>query len=414
MENQRPAGDSPLLPTGTIIFDRVTKTYQIAQRATPRVGAWLLNKAFEYFRSAPFHALQDVSFRIEPGEMVGFLGHNGAGKSSVLKLIAGITQPTSGTVTVSGPVTSLLELGVGFHPELTGMENIFYNGAIMGLGRSQIMARLEAIIAFSGLVDFLYEPVKHYSSGMYSRLACSVALHLDPKIMLVDEILGVGDADFQQRSILKMLELHRQGVTVLLVTHDPSMARDVWDRVIWLEGGRVREVGDPHGVQERYTRAMMERVHRDSPFADPLAAPGEGTARLASVRFFAGEVETDTVRTDDGARVEVRVEGGASAVRLGLQWRWADGRILAEDFSDPIALENGAAQATYAIPRFPFLHSRITVTAVVLDARDALLLDRRVDALRLTVETPGFELEHVLLRPRVTWSVKAVDLQRSS
>jgi len=232
-----------MLPIGTIEFRSVTKTYQIMQRATPRVGAWFLSKAFEYLRREPFPALDRLSLRIEPGEMVGLLGSNGAGKSTILKLIAGITQPTSGEVIVSGPVTSLLELGVGFHPDLTGMENIFYNGALMGMSRAQILARLDEIIAFSGLAEFLYEPVKHYSSGMYSRLACSVALHLEPKIILVDEILAVGDAEFQKRGILKILDLHRQGVTVLLVTHETNTARDICDRLIWIDKGIDENAG---------------------------------------------------------------------------------------------------------------------------------------------------------------------------
>jgi len=396
-----------MLPVGTIIFDDVTKTYRIAQRATPRVGAWLLNKAFEYFRSAPFHALHGVSFRIEPGEMIGFLGHNGAGKSSVLKLIAGITQPTSGTVSVSGPVTSLLELGVGFHPELSGMENIFYNGTIMGLKRQQILDRLDTIIAFSGLANFLYEPVKHYSSGMYSRLACSVALHLDPRIMLVDEILGVGDADFQQRSILKMLELHEQGVTVLLVTHESATARDVCDRLIWLENGRVREMGEPLGIHERYTKSMMERVPHDTIYTQPVVQ--DGTAHIASVRFLADGRETDVVQTDQPARVEVHVEGSVDSVRLALQWRWGDGRILAEDLSDRLALTDGAAQAIYDIPRWPLLQAEATATLAVLHGTEPLVLDRKVDAVRLRIETPGFPSNNFLIRPRVSWTVRKLD-----
>lgn len=387
-------------PVGTIIFRDVTKTYQIVQRASPRVGVWVFSKAMEYFRREPFDALREVSFHIRPGEMVGFLGSNGAGKSTILKLIAGITDPTSGEVTVSGPVTSLLELGVGFHPDLTGMENIFYNGVMMGMTRAQVLARLEAIIAFSGLADFLYEPVRHYSSGMYSRLACSVALHLEPKIILVDEILAVGDAEFQQRGILKILDLHRQGVTVLLVTHETNTARDICDRLLWIDGGRIVDEGEPHRVHAEYMRSMMARVAPRGIFGAPV---GTGDARIARVQFLADGEPGSCIETGLPAAVKVHVEGRGT-VRLAILWKWSDGRILCEDVSEPIDLAaQGGEPIRYDIPRWPLMEARVTASVALL--QEGAVVDRRDDALAIDVRTPGLPVKEILVGPRVRWTV---------
>lgn len=395
-------------PLGTIILRGVTKRYQIVQRATPRVGSWFLSKAFEYLRREPFDALRDVSFEIAPGEMVGLVGSNGAGKSTALKLIAGITPPTSGEVIVSGPVTSLLELGVGFHPDLTGIENIFYSGIMMGMTRAQILDRLNAIVAFSGLADFLYEPVKHYSSGMYSRLACSVALHIEPKIILVDEILAVGDAEFQQRGILKILDLHRQGVTVILVTHEVATARDLCDRLIWIEQGRIRDEGDPKAIYTKYMNFMMARVA-----AEGALAPGhertEKSARIAAVRFYANGKETNRIQTGQPARLEADLEGDAEAACIGVLWRWVDGRVLTEDISEPVAFENGRARVVYEIKRWPLMKTEAAASLTLLSADRSALLEQKNNAVCVSVDSPGLLIEDYLVQPKTTWSVTRLE-----
>ena len=389
-------------PIGAISFRNVSKRYEILRRASPRVGAWVLNKAFEYFRREPFYALQDVSFDIKPGEMIGLVGSNGAGKSTILKLIAGITQPTSGEIVVSGPVTSLLELGVGFHPDLTGMENIFYNGAIMGMSRETILARLEKIIGFSGLADFLYEPVKHYSSGMYSRLACSVALHLEPKIILVDEILAVGDSEFQQKSIMKILELHEQGVTTLLVSHQTETSRDLCDRLIWIDAGRLRSEGTPARVHAEYVRDMMQRSEISGPFS--LSAPqSEDRAHIERVVLVVDEKETDTIQTDHPCALLVAVSGAEKNVCVALKWSWTDGRLLSQEVSEPMALSgDGTTIFRYEIPRWPLIHCRVDVEVVLLDESGTGLLHRCESPLRIRVQTTGALLEDALVRPLVT------------
>src|SRR5690606_17015896 len=184
-------------------------------------------------------ALDDVSFKIAEGESVGIIGRNGAGKSTLLKILSRITPPTRGTASIAGRVGSLLEVGTGFHNELTGRENIYLNGAILGMRRAEIDARFDEIVAFSELEKFLDTPVKHYSSGMYMRLAFSVAAHLDPEVLIVDEVLAVGDLAFQKKSLGKMKDLGESGRTVLFVSHDMNSISRLCTRAIWLKDGKI-------------------------------------------------------------------------------------------------------------------------------------------------------------------------------
>ena len=196
-----------------------------------------------------FWALRDVSFEVQPGEVVGIIGRNGAGKSTLLKVLSRIVEPTGGSIRLRGRVASLLEVGTGFHPELTGRENIYLNGSILGMKKFEIDRKFDEIVEFSGVERFLDTPVKRYSSGMYVRLAFAVAAHLEPEILIVDEVLAVGDADFQKKCLGKMKEVTLEGGrTVLFVSHNLTSVRSLCDRVIWLErrpgrGGRAGRAG---------------------------------------------------------------------------------------------------------------------------------------------------------------------------
>lgn len=229
-----------------------------------------------------FWALKDVSFEIRAGETVGIIGRNGAGKSTMLKILARITPPTTGRGVTNGRVGSLLEVGTGFHPELTGRENIMLSAAVMGMRRSEVLSRFEEIVEFSGLSTFLDTPVKRYSSGMYMRLAFSVAAHLEPEILLVDEVLAVGDSDFQKKCLGRMEELGHSGRTVLFVSHSmPSVLR-LCPRVILLDGGHVSADGNTSHVIEEYMGRGGGAAQREWP--DPDTAPGDDFLRLRSVR----------------------------------------------------------------------------------------------------------------------------------
>ncbi len=233
-------------------------------------------------REERFFALKDVNFEIAPGEVVGIIGRNGAGKSTLLKVLSGITEPTAGRVELTGRTSSLLEVGTGFHQDLTGRENIFLNGALLGMRQAEIREKFDEIVAFSEVEKFLDTPVKHYSSGMYVRLAFAIAAHLEPEILIVDEVLAVGDAKFQQKCLGKMEDAARSGRTVLLVSHNMTAVRSLCPRVLWLDGGRVVDDGEAG----RIVAAYLERNHevRLSRRWDDLdSAPGNESVRLCGV-----------------------------------------------------------------------------------------------------------------------------------
>lgn len=206
-----------------------------------------------------FWALKDIDFQVEPGEVVGIIGHNGAGKSTLLKILSQITPPTTGEIRIGGRVGSLLEVGTGFHQELSGRENIFLNGAILGMKRQEINKKFASIVEFSGIEKFLDTPVKHYSSGMYVRLAFAVAAHMDPEILIVDEVLAVGDADFQKKCLGKMDEITRQeGRTILFVSHNLSAVRQLCGKGILLEKGRLAASGNMDEVISKYENSFRQ------------------------------------------------------------------------------------------------------------------------------------------------------------
>ncbi|HZW29900.1 MAG TPA: ABC transporter ATP-binding protein, partial [Isosphaeraceae bacterium] len=233
-------------------------------------------------RRPPFWALKDVSFQIEPGEVVGVIGRNGAGKSTLLKILSRITEPTEGAADIHGRVGSLLEVGTGFHPELTGRENVYLNGAILGMRRSEIARKFDEIVAFAGVEQFIDTPVKHYSSGMYMRLAFAVAAHLEPEILVVDEVLAVGDAQFQKRCLGKMGEVARSGRTVLFVSHNMHAIRSLCTRGILLKSGQVSFQGTAHESVSRYLESM--RSGTSSPtVSQRITRPGTGEWRFTEV-----------------------------------------------------------------------------------------------------------------------------------
>jgi lipopolysaccharide transport system ATP-binding protein len=236
-----------------------------------------------------FFALKGVSFDVRQGEVVGLIGRNGAGKSTLLKILSRITEPTTGRAEVHGRLGSLLEVGTGFHPELTGRDNIFLNGAILGMRRQEIAARFDEIVEFSGVSQFIDTPVKRYSSGMYLRLAFAVAAHLDTEILVVDEVLAVGDASFQKKCLAKMEDVGQHGRTVVFVSHNMMAVTRLCQRTILLDEGRVLDDGPSHEIVGSYLRSGLgTTAHRE--WTDMASAPGNHIARLRSV----------CVRTEDG------------------------------------------------------------------------------------------------------------------
>ncbi len=240
-----------------------------------------------------FWALREVSFDVARGEVVGIIGPNGAGKSTLLKILSRITEPTEGRVEIHGRVASLLEVGTGFHPELTGRENIFLSGTLLGMRKADIHRKLHEIIDFSGIERFIDTPVKHYSSGMYVRLAFAVAAHLDPDVLIVDEVLAVGDVAFQRKCLAKMEDVHRRGRTILFVSHNMPAVTRLCQRALLVSEGRVQRDGPASQVAGAYLLASINRAaERSWPY--PATAPGNHVARLRMVR----------VKNDSGVTTE--------------------------------------------------------------------------------------------------------------
>jgi lipopolysaccharide transport system ATP-binding protein len=227
-------------------------------------------------------ALKDVSFQVDRGEVVGIIGRNGAGKSTLLKILSQITEPTEGFADLYGRVGSLLEVGTGFHPELTGRENIFLNGAILGMSRAEIERKFDEIVAFAEVTRFIDTPVKHYSSGMTVRLAFAVAAHLEPEILIIDEVLAVGDASFQKKCLGKMQGVAREGRTVLFVSHNMLAVQNLCTRVIWLHEGKIVQDGTPAEVVSSYLR-MSSTMFTEQVWSDIAQAPGNQKVRIHKI-----------------------------------------------------------------------------------------------------------------------------------
>jgi lipopolysaccharide transport system ATP-binding protein len=252
-----------------VTFDRVSKKYRMRQAAKRGTEA--------------FWAVQDISFDVTRGETLGIIGHNGAGKSTLLKLLSRITAPTSGTITLDGRLAALIAGGSGFHPELTGRENIFLSGSVLGMRRKEIAAKLDRIIDFAGVGPFIDMPVKWYSSGMYVRLGFSVAAHLDADILLVDEVLGVGDAAFQLRCYERIAELRRDGATLVFISHDLTSISRLCDRVLLMNRGRIADAGAPANVIAHYQQLVTDSFAAETADAHPSTTAG--IARIVDVTF---------------------------------------------------------------------------------------------------------------------------------
>jgi ABC-type polysaccharide/polyol phosphate transport system ATPase subunit len=286
-----------------------------------------------------FEALRGVSFDVPAGKTFGIVGRNGSGKSTMLKLIAGIGRPTSGDVQVHGRVSALIELGAGFHPEISGRDNVFINGMMLGLSKREVASRFDEIVAFAELEDFIDEPVKTYSSGMYMRLGFSVAINVDPDVLLVDEVLSVGDEAFTHKCLDKFAEFRRRGRTVLLVTHSLDLVSRLCDEALWLDQGIVRGHGDPRRVIDAYLMdvAAAENKALDRPHvvaASPSEAPSDMTKAVEG-RWGSREAEilaVEFVRTD-GVTAHVFESGEALAIRMRVRAH----RAL-EDFVFGVAL----------------------------------------------------------------------------
>jgi ABC-type polysaccharide/polyol phosphate transport system ATPase subunit len=316
---------APVSPA--IVCERVGKVYR---RSAPgfklrTLKSALLNQNLTTGLAAAdgIAALQDVSFEVARGEAFGLIGGNGSGKSTLLKIVAGILKPSSGRVGVNGRISALIELGAGFHPEISGRENVYIAGAVLGLSRAEVARRYDEIVEFSGLGDFLEEPVKNYSSGMYVRLGFAVAVHTDPEVLLVDEVLAVGDEAFAHRCLRRIEEMLDAGKTLLFVSHSLDLVEGLCDRVLWLDRGLPKLLGSPRFVIDAYRLEVAEeegRAHRDSQAARAESTPlpvaedplrwGSGAAQISAVRLLDSRGE-ERYHFSSGEAVTVEITASA-------------------------------------------------------------------------------------------------------
>jgi len=344
-----------------IQFDRVSKKF-ILHRERARSFQELAVGLFRRNNRSreEFWALRDVSFTVEQGETVGIIGPNGAGKSTLLKLAARVIEPTSGRIAVRGRIGALLELGAGFHPDLTGRENIYLNASILGLSRAEIRRRLDDIIGFAELERFIDIPVKHYSSGMFVRLGFSVAVHIDPEILLVDEVLAVGDAAFQRKCMEKIGHLQQQSVTILFVSHDTDIVRSLCNRVLWLDEGHLVADSVAEAVVQRYlehswARSRSTKLGRERRW-------GTGKIRITRTQILDGEgYPRQQFRTGEKLVVEIHYWADQRVEQpvFGLAIHRNDGFYLTGPNTRFAGLSipyvEGEGVVTYTIPSLPLL-----------------------------------------------------------
>lgn len=341
-------------------------------------------------------ALKDTSFEIKSGEIIGIIGANGAGKSTLLKILSRITEPTEGYVDIFGRVGSLLEVGTGFHPELTGRENIFLNGAILGMRRTEIEQKFDEIVDFSEIVEFIDTPVKHYSSGMYVRLAFSVAAHLEPEILLVDEVLSVGDAAFQKKCLGKMGDSVRGGRTVLFVSHNLNAVQRLCDRTYWINDGRIRLQGPTSDVVESYLEYSLQDSNGQNGGRERKSQI-DSMAYYQNIRFLDREgIESTTFPGSTRMTIEARIKLNQkpAAVQLGLDILTIDGVPVSNVNSRllghyPIILEDDAT-IKWHIDDLRLVPGRYVVNLRMKDVDEREFIDYWENALTFQVLPTDF------------------------
>ncbi|HVS15257.1 MAG TPA: ABC transporter ATP-binding protein [Thermoanaerobaculia bacterium] len=411
------------------LYRRVTAGYQLRTLKSALLGRGLTAGLRP---EETIVALDDVTFAVERGEAFGVVGGNGSGKSTLLKLVAGLLRPTAGRVAVGGRVAALIELGAGFHPEISGRENVFINGAVLGLSRREVERCYDEIVEFSGLGEFIEEPVKNYSSGMYVRLGFAVAIHTDPDILLVDEVLAVGDEAFAHRCVHRIESLLARGRTVLFVSHGLDLVEQLCDRVLWLDRGRNRGVGEPREVIDAYRQQVAEeegRQHRRDKEADASGAEeaeaagrprrwGSRQAEITDARLLVDGVERYDLSTgaDVAFVLEVRareplddfVFGVAVSTPRGVEC-WGSNTELAGLRSRRL---EGEARVRVRCPRLRLAPGEYHVD-VAVHARDGAPYDYRRRAFRFTVSSA--ERGIGVYFPEHTWGFEGgVEWERAS
>ena len=398
-----------------IVVDRLSKRFKLPTEQRDSIKERIVRGPA---RHADFWALRDVSLRIPRGTTFGLIGHNGSGKSTLLKILAGIYRPTSGSVVADGRISALLELGAGFTGELSGRENVYLNGAILGLSRKQIDASIDGIIEFAGIGEFIDSPVKVYSSGMYVRLGFAIAVTVNPEILIVDEIIAVGDEEFQRKCFDHLYELRRKGVTIVLVSHSLGVMADLCDQAAWLDKGTLQAVGPSRGVIDRYLAQVNEKEaakhgHDDSELAEDdggrSARRGSGEIRITKVEFIDEDAETSGfLSTAEKCTVRLHYEASIDlpAVTFGLGFVHESGVNVAgpnSGYGDRArAVSAGTGVVDYSVDELALQPGTYLVSAAAVD--HGRTYDYRDRAFELKVRAHAVVTEPGLVQMFGRWS----------
>ena len=372
------------------------KCYQLYAKPQDRLKQFLARGRRQYFRE--FWALREVNFDIMPGEVIGIVGRNGAGKSTLLQLSCNTLTPTAGEIAVNGRIAALLELGAGFNPEFTGRENVFMSAAIMGIPEAEIAARYDEIVDFSGIRDFIDQPVKTYSSGMYVRLAFAVATSVDPDILVIDEALSVGDGEFARKSFDRIMALKDSGKTILFCSHALYQVQALSDRVMWVADGEARALGAAQEVLAQYEGYLAGLGGQVAPgeVSQPVLQPPSGTARLRKVDVSVdGQSAQKQTLISGEATVHIAVDFDSdpamSAPNVAIGFVGENGQFVTSvsTFFDRQTIDRdgqGHGRAVVELPAFPLLKGRYSVDVYLMCEKGVFVYDSAVGAAELKME----------------------------
>lgn len=389
----------------------LSKCYQIYENPRDRLLQMLFRGRRRYYRE--FWALRDVEFSMMRGESIGIVGRNGAGKSTLLQLICGTLSPTTGTVSVQGRIAALLELGAGFNPDFTGRENIYLSATVMGLSRQEIDACYDEIVQFSGIRDFIEQPVKTYSSGMYVRLAFAVATSVNPDILIIDEALSVGDGAFARKSFDRIMALKERGATILFCSHSMYHIEAICNRAVWLDAGRIMMLGDPAKVVTAFSTALMTGgeglPEEEKAPPESVAATGTGQARIDTIQASVDGVVAKrlSIRScESDLRVQVFYSSDpdlpAPSVAFGLETHAGVSVSSAGSLSDGVILQrrpDGFGMAELFFPKIPLMRGSYRMSIYLACERMIHMYDYATYCIELDVSHAGIE-QGVVFLPR--------------
>jgi lipopolysaccharide transport system ATP-binding protein len=412
-----------------IKVENISKLYQIGDTSSGSLRETLsgLFSSSKKKSTEDFWALKDISFEVKKGEAVGIVGKNGAGKSTLLKVLSRITEPTRGRIEINGRVSSLLEVGTGFHPELTGRENVYLNGTILGMSRAEVKAKFDEIVDFSGVEKFLDTPVKRYSSGMKVRLAFAVAAHLEPEILIIDEVLAVGDAEFQKKCLGKMEDVTGEGRTILFVSHNMSAVKNLCSKAIFLKNGEVKQIDITEKVIELYLNATSGTDSTGLVSQAINCLPKDPVFQLYDFRVLQRGINTTQVTNIDPILLEFmyKVKKKTKGLRVYFDLLDSEGNIIIRSFNDEKAdaipiVEEGFYSASAIIPAHLLAptHYTLVVRATIYNERSCT----GSNGLRITLDVHSQSRVNMAYNdtirskvlPDIAWNVKLDSLKPES